>query len=226
MIKAVIFDLDGTLLDRDSSLQSFVANQYDRFANSLGHIDRQSYIRRFIELDCRGHVWKDKVYQSLIEEFEIAQVSWQFLLDDYETKFINHCVPFPYLIDTINLLKQQDYLLGMITNGRTIFQSRSIQGLGIEEYFNTIVISEAEQIRKPQPEIFQIALSKLKTTAKTSVYIGDNPQADVVGAKKAGLKAIWKRNQFWCEPTEADAVINELDEILPILKQWKIVDSA
>ncbi|VEP16689.1 HAD-superfamily hydrolase, subfamily IA, variant 1 [Hyella patelloides LEGE 07179] len=221
MIKAVIFDLDGTLLNRDSSLQSFVANQYDRFATSLGHIERQSYIRRFIELDCRGHVWKDKVYQSLIEEFEIAQVSWQFLLDDYETKFINHCVPFPYLIDTINLLKQQDYLLGMITNGRTIFQSRSIQGLGIEKYFNTIVISEAEQIRKPQPEIFHIALSKLKTTAKTSVYIGDNPQADVVGAKKADLKAIWKRNQFWSEPTEADAVINELDEILPILKQWK-----
>ena len=84
MIRVVIFDLDGTLLNRDSSLQSFVANQYDRFTTSLGHIDKQNYIKRFIELDCRGHVWKDKVYQSLIEEFEIAQVSWQYLLDDYE----------------------------------------------------------------------------------------------------------------------------------------------
>lgn len=221
MIKAVIFDLDGTLLDRDSSLQSFINNQYDRFATSLEHIDRQNYIKRFIELDCRGHVWKDKVYQSLIEEFEISQISWQYLLNDYEIQFGNYCVPFPYLIETINLLKQQDYLLGMITNGRTIFQFKSIHGLGIEKYFNTIVISEAEQIRKPQPEIFQIALSKLKAIAKNSVYIGDNPQADIMGAKKAGLKAIWKRNQFWTEPTEADAVIGELDEILPILKQWK-----
>ena len=42
------------------------------------------------------------------------------------------------------------------------------------------MISEAEQIRKPQPEIFEIALSNLKTTAETSVYIGDNPQADIV----------------------------------------------
>ena len=221
MIKAVIFDLDGTLLDRDSSLQSFVANQYDRFTTALGHIDRQTYIKRFVELDCHGHVWKDKVYQNLIEEFDIVQVSWQHLLNDYETQFSNHCLPFPYLIETISLLKQKDYLLGMITNGRTTFQAKSIQGLGIKEYFDTVVISEAEQIRKPQSEIFHIALSKLKTSAQTSVYVGDNPQADIVGAKEAGLKAIWKRNQFWSEPTEADAVIGELDEILPILKQWE-----
>ena len=66
MIKTVIFDLDGTLLDRDSSLQSFVNNQYDRLVSSFKHIEKQNYIRRFIELDCRGHVWKDKVYQNLI----------------------------------------------------------------------------------------------------------------------------------------------------------------
>ncbi|MEM7762169.1 MAG: HAD-IA family hydrolase, partial [Cyanobacteria bacterium P01_A01_bin.40] len=205
MVEAVIFDLDGTLLDRDSSLQNFVANQYDRFLTSLGNIDKQDYISRFIELDCRGHVWKDKVYQRLVEKFEISRVNWQYLLNDYETQFIIYCLPFSHLIETLNWLKQQNYLLGMITNGRTVFQSNSIQGLGIEDYFDTIVISEAEQIRKPQPEIFQIALSRLKAIAETSVYIGDNPQADVVGAKNAGLKAIGKRNQFWSEPKEADA---------------------
>ncbi len=48
----------------------------------------------------------------------------------------------------------------MITNGRETFQSSSIQGLGIQDYFDTILISEAEQIRKPQPEIFHRALSR------------------------------------------------------------------
>ena len=70
----------------------------------------------------------------------------------------------------------------MITNGRTEFQSKSIQGLGIKDYFDTILISEAEQIRKPQPEIFHTAVSRLKATVETSVYIGDNPQADIIGA--------------------------------------------
>ena len=109
----------------------------------------------------------------------------------------------------------------MITNGRTVFQSRSIEGLGIESYFDTILISEAEQTRKPQPEIFQRAVSRLKATVDTSVYIGDNPQADIIGAKNAGMKAVWKRNKFWTQPKEADAIIDELDEIPIILKQLK-----
>ena len=219
MIRAVIFDLDGTLLDRDASIKSFVTAQYDRLSYALEHIDRQDYLTRFVELDNRGHVWKDKVYQNLVQEFAITQVTWQDLLDDYETQFSDRCIAFPHLIEMLGLLRQQNYLLGMITNGRTIFQSKSIAGLSIKKYFDTILISEAEQIRKPQPEIFARAVSRLQVSAAASVYIGDNPQADIAGAKNAGLKAIWKRDCFWQQPKEADAIVNGLDEILPILKQ-------
>ena len=104
MIQAVIFDLDGTLLDRNSSLQSFVAAQWERLP-ALEHINQENYIQRFIELDNRGHVWKDKVYQSLIKEFDITQISWQDLLNDYETQFINHCIPFPHLLKTPRVAK-------------------------------------------------------------------------------------------------------------------------
>ncbi len=62
---------------------------------------------------------------------------------------MSHCVPFQHLRETLILLKQQGYLLGIITNGRSIFQTRSIQGLGIQSYFDTVLISEVEQVRKP-----------------------------------------------------------------------------
>ena len=223
MIKSVLFDLDGTLLDRDTSIKQFIWAQYDRLIDRLSHIPKSDYITRFIELDCHGHVWKDKVYQTLVEKFEISGISWEELLDDYETQFQFHCVPFPGLIEMLTTLKQQGYLLGIITNGRGKFQDRAISGLGIRDYFDTILISEIEQVRKPQPEIFHRAIDRLGVLAQASVFVGDNPEADILGAKNAKMRTIWKRNSHWLEPKEADAIIDELCEIPAIVAQFKIV---
>ncbi|GAB3806913.1 hypothetical protein GCM10028868_36320 [Virgibacillus kimchii] len=72
MIKAVVFDLDGTLLNRDASVKFFSEKQYERLNKWLNHIPKDRYIERFIELDNRGYVSKDKVYQQLVDEFDIT----------------------------------------------------------------------------------------------------------------------------------------------------------
>jgi putative hydrolase of the HAD superfamily len=220
MIKAVLFDLDGTLLDRDASVEQFIAIQYDRFVNNLKHITKNDYIARFIELDCHGHVWKDKVYQELIEEFKIDGLNWQTLLEDYEQQFQHHCIPFLGLVEMLILLRKQGYLLGIISNGRGEFQTHAIEGLGIQDYFDVILISEFEQIRKPQAEIFHRAAQRLEVIYQDCVFVGDNPEADILGAKNAGMKAIWKRNSFWQEAKEADEIVNELYEIPFILDRF------
>jgi putative hydrolase of the HAD superfamily len=223
MIKSVIFDLDGTLLDRDASVEQFVSVQYDRLAEHLSHIPKSDYIARFIELDCHGHVWKDKVYQALVTEFSIEEMNWQSLLEDYEMRFQFHCVPFQFLTEMLNELKQKGYLLGIITNGRGHFQARAIDGLGIRDYFNAILISEVEQVRKPQVEIFQRAMDRLGVSAPDSVFVGDHPEADIAGAKDAMMRTIWKRNSSWIEAKEADAIIDELNEISSVLEQFNSV---
>ena len=220
MMKSVIFDLDGTLLDRDASVEQFISMQYDRLSEHLSHIPKSDYIARFIELDCHGHVWKDKVYQALVTEFSIEVMSWQALLEDYEMRFQFHCVPFQFLTEMLNELKQKGYLLGIITNGRGQFQARVVDGLGIRDYFDALLISEVEQVRKPQVEIFQRALDRLGVSALNSVFVGDHPEADIVGAKGAMMKTIWKRNSSWTEAKEADAIIDELNEIPSILEQF------
>jgi putative hydrolase of the HAD superfamily len=223
MVKAVLFDLDGTLLDRDASVDRFVSGQYDRLTQHLSHITKNDYIARFIELDCHGHVWKDKVYQALVSEFAIEGINWQSLLEDYEMRFQFHCVPFQFLTEMLNELKEQGYLLGIITNGRSPFQARTIDGLGIREYFDVILISAVERVRKPQVEIFQRAMNRLGVSASDSIFVGDHPEADIVGAKGAMMKTIWKRNLFWTEPKEADAIVDELSEIPGILTQFNIL---
>ncbi|PSB47333.1 HAD family hydrolase [Chamaesiphon polymorphus] len=221
MNKAVIFDLDGTLLDRFISIEQFIAAQYDRLIERLGHISKVDYAARFIELDCHSYVWKDKVYQTLVDEFKIDRMDWQDLLIDYETQFQYHCVPFPFLVETLDKLKQQGYLLGIISNGRGVFQMSAISGLGINDYFDVILISEIEKIRKPQPEIFHRAIDRLGSSAQNSVFVGDNPETDITGAKNARLQAIWKRNSQWLDPKDADATIDELNEIPALLQQFE-----
>lgn len=56
MVKAVIFDLDGTLLNRDKSVENFITDQHERLSTFLGHINQHQYITRFIELEKHGYV--------------------------------------------------------------------------------------------------------------------------------------------------------------------------
>lgn len=213
MIKSVVFDLDNTLLDRDASVIQFIDDQYDRLVHVLGHIRKDIYMTRFIELDSHGYVWKDKVYKQLTDEFNIKGVTWEKLLDDYINKFQLNCVPFPNLLPMLDKLSAKDLKLGIITNGFGQFQMNTIKALGIEKYFDVILISEWEGIKKPHANIFKRALEKLNVSSQASIYIGDHPINDVRAAQKVGMKGIWKRNNQF-NIAEADGMIDDLMDVL------------
>ncbi|TKC16164.1 HAD family hydrolase [Robertmurraya kyonggiensis] len=219
MIESVAFDLDGTLLDRDASVRKFIVKQHERLHTFVGHIPKEIYSSRFIELDCRGYTWKDKVYQQMIEDFEIEDLSWEELLEDYINQFKNDCVPFPNLIETLEVLKSKSLKLGIITNGRGKFQLDNIKALGIEKYFETILISEWEGVKKPGPEIFERLLEKLKLSANECVFVGDHPDNDVKGAQNVGMIGVWKKDHQW-KNVRSDFIIHDLAEIPSIIEKF------
>ncbi|WP_155590747.1 HAD family hydrolase [Lysinibacillus cavernae] len=210
-LKAVLFDLDGTLLNRDESVKLFIEKQYDRLNEVLNHVPKESYIARFIQLDNRGYVWKDKVYQQLVDEFKLT-IPWEELLQDYMNEFKNHCVPFPNLFSMLEELKREHFLLGMITNGYGQFQMNNIKALAIEKYFDVILVSEWEGIKKPNPQLFIRALEKLNVLPNECIFIGDHPENDVKGAQRIGMKGIWKKDLQW-DSVEADAIMDDLLEL-------------
>lgn len=218
MIKAAIFDLDGTLLNRDASVNIFVEKQYDRFHKWLNHIPKIGYIDRFIELDNRGYVWKDKVYQQLVNEFDIEGLTWEILLEDYINQFKNCCVPFPHLINMLDNLKKRNILLGIITNGKGQFQMDNIQALGIEHYFKVILISEWMGMKKPDPRIFKKALEEINISPYESIFIGDHPENDVKASQNIGMLGIWKKDDQW-DCVQADYIVEDLMEIPVIVEK-------
>ncbi|MFD4490339.1 HAD family hydrolase [Lysinibacillus fusiformis] len=215
-IKAVLFDLDGTLLNRDESVNFFIESQYERLGMTLDDIPKESYVSRFIQLDKRGYVWKDKVYQQLVQEFNIVSLTWEELLQDYINEFKNYCVAFPNVISLLEQLKTDKYLLGIITNGYGYFQMDNIKALAIEKYFDVILVSEWENMKKPNPQLFLRALDKLQVSPHDSIFLGDHPETDVKGAQAVGMKGIWKKDAHW-DHVEADAILDDLSELPSII---------
>src|SRR4051794_4561446 len=103
----------------------------------------------------------------------------------------------------------------MITNGIGQFQMDNIKALGIEKYFQTILVSEWEGLKKPDPNIFFRALKQLDVSPNQSVYVGDHPENDVKAAQKIGMQGVWKNDIQWHNFT-TDLIIDDLGE-LPLI---------
>lgn len=219
-IKAVLFDLDGTLLDRDASLVQFVHDQYDRYTQLL-IVEKDVFVQRFIALDNHGYVWKDKVYQQLIAEFSIEGLEWTELLNDYLIGFQKHCVGFPNLLSMLTQLKNDGIKLALVSNGYGQFQNDNFNALGISHLFDEVLISEWEGLRKPDPAIFNRALSKLGVKAEETLFVGDHPENDISASRAVGIRAVWKQNTQYSYEVYADAIINDLEEIIQLVWSYR-----
>ena len=219
MIKAIIFDLDNTLLDRETSLKSFLKSQYNKFQTELNHVTIDDYSSTFIKLDANGMVWKDIVYQHMLVEINIANLEWQTLLDDYVTNFCTHCISYEGVKTALDALKTKNYKLGIITNGKYPFQQKNIEALGIENYFSTIIVSEKAGIKKPQAEIFYLSAKQLEISVSQAIYVGDNPKIDIEAAQNSGMKAIWKRNNNYDSCQWADAIFENFNVLPQIIEK-------
>ncbi|WP_439021343.1 HAD family hydrolase [Bacillus thuringiensis] len=217
MIHAVLFDLDGTLLDRRQSLERFIHDQYNRFSFHFMNIEQSEYCSRFLELDNNGYTWKDKVYATLIGEYNITTLTSEQLLHDYITNFQYHCIPFPNMHELLQQLTKQSIKIGIITNGFTNFQMSNLRALNLHTYTNTILISEAEGIKKPHPDIFKRALQKLGVKAEECLYVGDHPENDVLGSEQVGILGVWKKDSFWSD-FEHSRMTDDLLEVLSFLE--------
>lgn len=221
MITAALFDLDGTLFDRDAALRAFAAAQHARFRAAWPNVSQEYYVAHLLALDQRGAVWKDRVYQALVQETGANGVTWGELLADYEAGFPAHGQAFPFAREVLATLRERGFRLALITNGLTRLQSRVLRALALEDYFEAVLISEAEGVRKPAPEIFLRALRRLHARPEQAVMIGDNPVADIASARAVGLRTVWKPDPpSLAASVSADATLRCLSELPALLDRW------
>lgn len=216
-VEAVIFDLDGTLLDRRRSFDRFVRDQWGRFSDVLRAVDQDDYVQTLIELDADGYAPRKDLFTGMVAKFELPLHLAKPLLADYRAGFPDACLLFPDAAKTLATIRASGLKIGLITNGSVRMQSRKLECLALTSVFDAILISDAEGIAKPDRQIFHRALTRLGASAARAVFVGDNPEVDVAGARAAGMRAIWRRDPAVSRAVEADAVIEELAELLSLL---------
>ncbi len=215
--EAVLFDLDGTLFDRDASFVELIKAQYQAFAPALRAIPRDVFVRRVVELDEHGYVEKALVYRAVASEFALPETLAESLLAHFQDTYASFSRCFPEVPAALANLRARSVKLGIITNGSTRMQEDKIRELGIAELFDAVLVSEREGLRKPDRRIFQRALDRLCVAAEEAWYVGDHPVADIRGACDAGLTAVWRRTSYWETPDAPCHHINGLDELPPLL---------
>lgn len=116
--------------------------------------------------------------------------------------------------------------LGIITNGPVAHQMEKAETLGLSRWFapESIVVSGAVGVAKPDPRIFHIACERLGTRPEDCVYVGDSFASDVVGATSAGMPVVWFNHRHREAPAgpgvpSPDWVVEDEEGLLALLRE-------
>ena len=215
MIRAVFFDLDGTLYDRDAAIRRMAEEQFEVFREDL-RVEHSVFMDQLLALDAHGHNRTPRLHHALAETLGFSADLADRLEHWFRSRYFHHCSVSPDAVTTLKALREQGKKLGIITNGPTQWQSGKIECMGIAPLFDAILISETEGVQKPDPRIFAFALDRCGVSAGESIFVGDHPEADIAGAKAAGLRPIWKRMPYWTVPNDV-VHIDRLSELLALV---------
>lgn len=216
MIRAILFDLDETLVDRTETMRRFLVAQHERFPELSGH-SSTTFANTCLKYQDNGYADKLGAYESVCENLELADSGLSgALLADFKERYGADAVPFPNVVETLRLLQSQ-YRIGLVSNGRTKGQTAKIESFGIKGFFSSICISESFGCKKPDPTIFKVCLDELSVRPEEAVFVGDNPLVDIEPAKKIGMFAVWVRNPHFPAPATCDGVITSIVELPPLV---------
>ncbi len=159
-------------------------------------------------LDAHGIPLADESLQAALRSmYAVTQTNWQ---------------PEEDAVPTLAALKERGYRLGMISNGADDDNTYALLDKGgFRPYFEYVLTSAACGKRKPHPDIFRAALEHFQVPPEGAVMVGDTLEADIVGAKRMGMNAIWitrrVRETALGQEVPPDALASALSDIPSLL---------
>lgn len=210
---AVIFDLDGTLIDTLEDLRDSVNYALDKYNMPNRNIDE---IRSFV-----GNGIQRLVYKSIPENTseELKESVLKAFKSHYITNSMNKTRPYNDICALVKKLKEMGLGLAVVTN-KTQDAALDIMNAFFKDDFQVVIGQIDGVAQKPQPDGVWRAMELLGATKQNSIYIGDS-EVDCLTAKNSGIQIIgvtWGfRGRKTLEENNADYIVDSPDEIIEIL---------
>jgi HAD superfamily hydrolase (TIGR02253 family) len=230
--KAVLFDLDDTLYDFSSIEEFGLKESYQKLLGFGCKISYEEFIKIYLEgkEDIKEALQgtasaHDRIlfFQRLVEKIygktepeialELFNSFWEIIFQKMK--------PFDDSLSVLKSIQDAGLRIALVSDHTTDIQLRKIDVLGFSDYFNFIATSEEAGKDKPNREIFELALHKLSLKPEDVVMVGDIPERDIAGAKRAGIESILyntTNKPIHNKEEEPDHKITKLEEILKIVQ--------
>lgn len=199
---AILFDLDDTLFDHTHSAERALGDARERHAalRSVPFAELQRVSSHILE-DLHPRVLSGElpVQQARILRFQrlfgevgraISQDEALVIAFDYRRVYEETWRPVDGACALIARLKPL-VSIGIVTNNLAAEQTSKLRACGLMPVIDALIVSEEAGVTKPDPAIFELALQRLNCAAADAVMVGDSWAMDVLGARGAGLRAVW-----------------------------------
>jgi putative hydrolase of the HAD superfamily len=204
-VKGIAFDLFGTLvLQERFSFDQCIDALYASLRASGFALEREAFISAYRQVnrhymaqtkadgrETHNRLWVAGALHTLGHAIDPTDARIDEAIDAYFEPFVSSCQVIPGTSDMLASLAGR-YRLGLVSNfTHPPVVEQILARLGLERFFDQIIISGRLGIRKPHPAIFKELMRLLALRPDEIVFVGDELQADVHGAKQAGMHAVW-----------------------------------
>lgn len=223
MIKAVIFDLDNTLLDFIKMKKLAVRSALSAMVEAGLDIDlEKSYERIFVIYEEKG--WEN---QQIFDDFLMeatGQVDSKYLaaaIVAYRRAREASLMVYPNVNKTLVALGKMGLKLAIVSDAPKREAWMRIYYLNLHHMFDIVLTIDDTGARKPSPKPFKMALEKLAADPSEALMVGDWPERDVEGAKQLGIRTVYARygDTNRTEDSGADWEIDDASEIVDIVHE-------
>ena len=204
-IEAIGFDLFNTLIIPDSqALPEAMSRLIESLRKNGLFLDQEAFkesyresAQRFIETarqdgrETHNRFWICTALETQGYSLQPDDLRIKGSVEAYFSAFPEHCHLIPGTKETLQTLKGT-YRLGLLSNFTHGPAAREIiEHVGLNPFFDVIIISGEEGFRKPHPLVFHRLVEGLGVGPDQAIYVGDDPEPDITGALGAGLRPVW-----------------------------------